>query len=241
MAKAPPVVMFLPGLDGTGDLFAPLLAELPEAFEARVVQYPPDRSLGYEALASLIARHLPGTQPFALVGESFSGPLALMVAAKAPPGLASVALVASFHRRPVAPWLAALRPMVSAIFSRPPPEFVVRHLLAGSDASADLIAKFRSAVAGVRPEVLSARVHAALDVDASGALAACRVPLLYLGGTEDRLLRRAIPAEIRAILPSAEVRQLAAPHLVLQRRPREAAAALIDFLARSAHADLRSR
>ena len=231
MAKAPPLIMFLPGLDGTGDLFAPLLAELPEAIEARVVQYPPDRSLGYEALATLIEGQLPATQPFALVGESFSGPLALMVAAKAPPGLAAVALVASFHRHPVPPWLAALQPMVSAIFSRPPPEFVVRHLLAGSDAPADLIAQFRAAVARVRPEVLSARVRAALDVDASDALAACRVPLLYLGGTEDRLLRRAIPDEIQTIHPSAEVRHLAAPHLLLQRLPREAAAALSEFCA----------
>ncbi len=223
--------MLLPGLDGTGDLFAPLLAELPEAFETRVVRYPHDHLLGYEALASLIEEQLPTSQTFALVGESFSGPLALMVAAKAPPGLAAVALVASFHRRPVAPWLAALRPMMSAILSRPPPELVVRHLLAGSEAPADLIAKFRAAVARVRPEVLSARVRAALDVDASDALAACRVPLLYLGGTEDRLLRRAIPDEIRAILPSAEVHQLPAPHLILQRRPHEAAAALRDFCA----------
>lgn len=222
--------MLLPGLDGTGDLFAPLLAELPRAFEASVVRYPADRPLGYEELASLVEGQLPARRPFVLLGESFSGPIALRVAAKAPLGLAAVVLAASFHRRPVAPWLAALRPMTRAIFSRPPPELVVRHLLAGPNAPADLVAKVRAAVARVRPEILSARVRAALDVDASGALAACRVPLLYLGGTEDRLLRRGIPSEVRAILPSAEVRLLEAPHLVLQRRPGEAAAALGDFL-----------
>lgn len=233
MATAP-LVMLLPGLDGTGDLFAPLISELPGSFEARVVRYPPDRSLGYEALTSLVEGQLPARRPFVLLGESFSGPIALKVAAKAPPGLAAVVLAASFHRRPVALWLAALRPMTHAIFSRPPPELVVRHLLAGPNAPADLVAKVRAAVAMVRPEVLSARVRAALDVDASGTLAGCRLPLLYLGGMEDRLLRRAIPGEIRAILPSAEVRLLEAPHLVLQRRPGEAAAALVDFLARAA-------
>ena len=96
-----------------------------------------------------------------------------------------------------------------------------------------LIAEFRAAVASVKPEVLSARVRAALDVDASDELSACHVPLLYLGGTEDRILRSAIPAEILAIQPQADVRFLAAPHLILQRRPREAAAALSDFLAQT--------
>jgi pimeloyl-ACP methyl ester carboxylesterase len=230
MAAAPLLVMFLPGLDGTGRLFAPLLAELPGAFEPKVVQYPPDRALGYEALASLVEAQLPAGRKFALVGESFSGPLAVSIAAKTPQGLVAVVLAASFHRCPVSPWLAAVRPVARAIFARPAPVFVLRHLLAGPDAPAALVEEFRAAVAMVRPEVLSARVRAALDVDASDALSACRVPILYLGGTEDRLLRRAIPEEIRAIRPNVDVRFLASPHLILQRRPREAAAALSDFL-----------
>ena len=49
--------------------------------------------------------------------------------------------------------------MTRAIFSRPPPELVVRHLLAGPNAPADLVAKVRAAVARVRPEILSARAQ----------------------------------------------------------------------------------
>ena len=230
MAEAPLLIMFLPGLDGTGRLFEPLLTELPGAFETKVVRYPPDRVLGYEALTALVEAQLPAGRQFALVGESFSGPIALSIAAKAPAGLVAIVLAASFHRRPVSPWLAALRPVVRAFFARPAPAFILRQLLAGPGALAALIAEFRAAVASVKPEVLSARVRAALDVDASDELSACHVPLLYLGGTEDRILRSAIPAEILAIQPQADVRFLAAPHLILQRRPREAAAALSDFL-----------
>jgi hypothetical protein len=40
MAEPSLPVLFLPGLDGAGRLFAPLLAELTEAFEPRVVAYP---------------------------------------------------------------------------------------------------------------------------------------------------------------------------------------------------------
>jgi pimeloyl-ACP methyl ester carboxylesterase len=131
----------------------------------------------------------------------------------------------------VSPGVAALRPMLGAIFALPAPAFIVRRLLAGREAPAALVEEIRAAVGSVRSEVLSARARAALAVDASDALRACRLPLLYLGGTDDSILRRDVPDELRAIQPGAELRFLVAPHLVLQSRPREAAAALREFLA----------
>lgn len=43
-------LILLPGLDGSGVLFAPLLRHLPPDVEPVVVRYPPDRALGYEEL-----------------------------------------------------------------------------------------------------------------------------------------------------------------------------------------------
>ncbi|NUN50811.1 MAG: pimeloyl-ACP methyl ester esterase, partial [Candidatus Brocadiae bacterium] len=40
-----PVLILLPGLDGSGRLFAPLLAALGTGIEARAIAYPPDRAL----------------------------------------------------------------------------------------------------------------------------------------------------------------------------------------------------
>ena len=76
-------LVLLPGLDGTGLLFQPLVECLPDAIEPVVVSYPPDQKLGYEELLPLVLERLPAA-PFVLLGESFSGPLAVMAAATAP-------------------------------------------------------------------------------------------------------------------------------------------------------------
>ena len=225
-------LVLLPGLDGTGQLFAPFIRAIPESLEPRVITFPRDRVLGYEDLLSLVERQLPAGQPFILVGESFSGPLALMLAAKQPSGLVGLVLVASFHRRPVSPSKAALQPLLPMALRLPLSALAVRSLLAGWDASTSLVSAFRAAIATVEPGVLAARIGAALAVDATRELAGCRVPLLYLGGVRDRLLRRGIPDELRAVRPDAEVHLLAAPHLVLQRQPSQAAGALVDFVGR---------
>ncbi len=230
----PITLVLMPGLDGTGEQFAPLLSALPDSLVPLVVRYPRDRALDYEALLPLVAAQLPTDAPFVLVGESFSGPLAIRIAALAPRGLCALVLVATFHRRPVASWLALARPFARApMFARPPPAFVIRQLLAGSDAPDALVRSFRASSASVRRDVLALRVRAALAVDVSSALAEVRVPIVYFAASHDALLRAAIADELRALVPTLDVRSFATPHLLLQRQPREAAAALAEIAARA--------
>ena len=233
MSPRLPLVL-LPGLDGTGRLFAPLLAELPPSLAPQVVRYSPDEALDYAGLLPRVEAQLPRGGAFALLGESFSGPLALELSARRPAGLAAVVLVATFHRRPTAAALAALRPLVRApAFSLPLPRFLVRALLAGGDADAALVEEMRGALASVRPEVLAARARAALGADASAAARAVQVPALYLLARRDALMRQALAEELRALVPQLEVAAIDAPHLVLQRAPEASAQALAAFLRRA--------
>jgi len=227
-------VLLLPGLEGTGRLFARFLAAATGALDLRVVRYPPLRALGYQALLEFVRDQLPRRGRWALLAESFSGPLGLRLAAEAPPGLAAVALAASFHRRPARRWLTAFRTAAPLFFNVPFPAPLVRALLAGADAPSELVTEVRAAVAAVPGRVMVARAEEALEADASPALAASRLPLLVLAGRNDRLLRRAIPEEIRALRPDAEVHLLDAPHLVLQRQPGRTMALVEDFLGRAA-------
>ena len=224
--------MMLPGLDGSTDLFARFLARATGALDFRRVPYPKDRFLDYADLERMVWPQLPRGEPFAILGESFGGPLAMRIAASAPPGLVAVVLVATFHRRPARPIIARVSPLAPAFFRLPLPPHVVRLLLGGGDAPQDLVEEVRAVVADVPARVMAARARAALSVDASDALRSCPVPVLFLGGRGDRLLRREIPEEIRAIHPGAEIRLLDTPHLVLQRRPREAMALVEEFLLR---------
>jgi len=227
-------VLLLPGLEGSGDLFARFVASGSRTLDLRVLRYPRDRPLGYAELGDLVRAHYPRNRPFVLLGESFSGPLALRLARERPRWLAGVVLAASFHRRPAPPWLAALRPLGPVFFGAPLPAHAVRLLLAGGDGPAELVREVQAAVAAVRARVLLRRAHDALDVDATEALRDCPVPLLVLAGREDRLLRPRIPGEIRAIRPDAEVVELDAPHLLLQRQPEVAMSHLESFVARVA-------
>jgi pimeloyl-[acyl-carrier protein] methyl ester esterase len=69
--------ILLPGLDGTGRLFDPLLKELPADLRAEVISYPTDAILDYAALEQFVEAALPRRDPFIIVAESFSGPLAI--------------------------------------------------------------------------------------------------------------------------------------------------------------------
>ena len=66
----------LPGLDGTGLLFDPLLAELPVALDPVVVRYPGDPEASLADLVDTAAESLSGGERWILVAESFSGPIA---------------------------------------------------------------------------------------------------------------------------------------------------------------------
>ncbi len=226
--------MLLPGLDGSTRLFDRFVAASTGALDLRPVPYPADRVLGYRELEALVWPRLPRGEPFAILGESFGGPLALRIAAGKPEGLVCVVLAATFHRRPANPVVARAAPLGPAFFRLPLPPHVVRLLLAGGDAPPELVEEVRDAVRRVPARVLSARAREALAVDASEPLRLCPVPILFLGGKRDRLLRTTLPTEIRALQPRAEVRLLDTPHLVLQRRPAEAMRLVEEFVLRAA-------
>jgi pimeloyl-[acyl-carrier protein] methyl ester esterase len=223
----------LPGLDGTGRLFRPFVERGTGALEFRVISYPPDRFLGYDALEERVRAELPADEPFALLGESFGGPLALRLAASAPPNLVGLVLSASFHRHPATRAISTLRLLSLPYFHLPLPAHGVRIVLAGPDAPDELVHEVQAAAASVKGSVMARRAKAALRVDVSGELRTCPVPVLFLGGKHDRLLRSALPIEVRALRADVEIRMLDAPHLVLQRRPEEAMPLVEDFLLRA--------
>lgn len=233
MAHPRPIpLLLLPGMDGTGRLFAPLLARLPASVEPVVVGYSRDEPLGYDELLALVRARLPDDGPFVVLGESFSGPLALRLAALRPPGLVGAILVASFVASPLrwAPrWAHRLAsPAMFRIFGRLGGRVLGAHLCPD-----EIQALFAAANAAVSPAVLARRAREALAVDLESSLPRLDdLPVLVLAARHDRLLGRAATEAIDRVLPRAEVRWIDAPHLLLQARPDEAAAAIAGFVRR---------
>ena len=101
-------LVLLPGMDGTGELFADFLTALPSWIVPEVIRYPTDRNLSYAQLQAELRPVLSRSGPFVLLAESFSSPLAVRLAADAPSGLRGLVLCAGFVCPPVArsfaPW-----------------------------------------------------------------------------------------------------------------------------------------
>src|SRR4051812_29193076 len=108
-------IILLPGLDGTARLFDPFIYAAPNGF--RLVPFAlPAEPLTYTELADKISAVLPNGR-LAIVAESYSGPLAVAIAARRP--IAGLILCNSFV---VAPRARVLRWLAVSIFLkfRPP-------------------------------------------------------------------------------------------------------------------------
>ena len=55
-SKKSPTLVLLPGLEGAGLLFEPLLAALPSSIRTQVVSYPPDQPLSLAEYAALVRK-----------------------------------------------------------------------------------------------------------------------------------------------------------------------------------------
>jgi pimeloyl-ACP methyl ester carboxylesterase len=212
-------------------LFRPLVERLPPDIEPVVVTYPHDQPLGYDELLPLVLERLPTDRPFALLGESFSGPLAIRAAATRPANLRGVILCASFVRSPLAirpRWLPTLiQPWMFVGFRR----LSQMKALLGDRASPEVRAMLREALSTVQPAVLARRIQAVMQVDVSAELAACPVPILYLRADWDYVVPHRNAAEILAIQPAVRIVSIPASHLLMQTQPDQTIAAIREFLA----------
>src|SRR6185436_10388992 len=180
-------LVLLPGMDGTGDLFEPFLKVLPPTLRPVVVRYPANRWLDDDDLLAQVRSALPVDEPFILLGESFSGPVALSLAAEQPHGLCGVVLAASFARYPNRA-MALFTPMAGRMPLRLLPKPVVGAPLLGRFATAPLQEALHRAVSRVTPTVMAHRFRQVLSFDATGVVARIGVPILCLRASHDRVV-----------------------------------------------------
>jgi pimeloyl-[acyl-carrier protein] methyl ester esterase len=224
-------LILLPGMDGTGLLFQPLLQALGDRYSASVVAYPATEPRSYEELELLILERLPTHENFVIIAESFSGPLALRIAARRPPRLRGIVLCATFVSNPLRILPLWLAPAVRPWMFRLSPKWLQSRVLLGQRAPAELRSLFARAQAAVSPEVFACRTRAILSVDVARELAGCRYPILYLQGRRDRIVAAHNLRLIRTLNPDVAVGEVDAPHLVLQAAPVDSVRHISAFIA----------
>jgi pimeloyl-ACP methyl ester carboxylesterase len=219
-------VVLLPGLDGTDILFQPFVRALPDWIRPKCVKYPRD-DWRYDALLPLARDACRGEGDYFILGWSFSGPLALRLAAESPNGLRGVILSASFVRAPwpVLPWF---RSAVQSPVVRLAP--IASTMLNLGYGNSEFHRDRKAARAGVSPAALAGRARAALGVDVCSELHRCGVPLLYLAGSHDLVVPAWNARIVQKVMPSAEVVTIDGPHLAMRTNPAAAAAAVAAFM-----------
>jgi pimeloyl-ACP methyl ester carboxylesterase len=233
MSSGIPKLVLLPGMDGTGDLFAPFVQALPQGFEVQIVRYPADRALSSPELAQLLESVTVGSEPFVLLAESFSSPLAIEWAATDPPNLRGLVICAGFASSPIPSWLRSICSFLAPMcFLVTPPPIAIKLLLVGTNPPNGMVAAVQSAISSVKQSVLCARLRNILACDVRSALSRVTTPMLFVQAKRDRLVGGTMLEEMRKLKPSATVETIDGPHLLLQREPKGSARAVVRFAAR---------
>jgi pimeloyl-ACP methyl ester carboxylesterase len=223
-----PRLIILPGADGTGFLLKDFVSALGD-LSTTVIVYPNDRALSYEQLVEFVRPQLPASEKYFLLGESFGGPLAILLAHAHRDQVAGVVLCASFARYP-ATMLRALAPLAAFAPIRIAPLSLTSWFLLGNWSTSTLRSNLAHALSSVSTAALRSRLVAALQVDVSSCLPEIKVPLLYLQASHDRVVPESAGNATAAAMPHASIEQIQGPHFLLQAAPIPCAQCIRRFL-----------
>lgn len=224
-------LILLPAFDGTGEMFARLVAALGDAFEPLPIAYPETGPQDYDTLARVILERIGTDRDFVVLGESFAGPLAYRIALAAGDRCRAAVFVATYLRNP-SPWLlkllGALPGRLSAGFvSRP---LVVRLLTLSRAAERAVGREIAANFGSVAPGAIRARLRTigALNGLPDQELA---LPCLYIQAAGDRLVPAERLGDFEALCPNLTVARVAGGHFVAQENPRDCARAVMEKFA----------
>jgi pimeloyl-ACP methyl ester carboxylesterase len=223
-------LLLLPGLDGTDVFFRPLMAALPPTIRARTVCYPDGGANSYEELLGPVRAAAAETGPCWVLGSSFSGPLAVMLAAAHPEHVRGLILAATFLRAPVervALWrLLAVAPVVWLLrAARRVPVWTLRGR--GDPLRVAKAETWRR----VGARTLAARSRAALGADVRSVYNACPQRVLCIAFAADKVVPFSRAAEIVAGRPAAKLVVLPGGHLAMHTDPEPFRDAVAGFMA----------
>jgi pimeloyl-ACP methyl ester carboxylesterase len=224
-------LVLLPGFDGTGDLFAPLIECLPKDIACDIVSYREAKEI--EGYVALVDAALP-SRDAVLIAESFSGPIALELMARNPQRFRCAILCATFAQSPyraltkLARWIPARLFARTALANR-----LLRHYCLSANPDPGLLGAAVNVLESVPAVTVKSRLQLLAKMDVRPRLANVTVPILYLQAAKDKLIGTRLSSELIASLPQVRVAVVDGPHLLLQSRPQECAALIGEFLTTS--------
>jgi len=221
-------LVLLPGMDGTGTLYESFIAALGPGYCVKIVRYPTTEALGYSELEAIARTAIPSEGSFIILGESFSGPIAVSLAATCSSRLKGLILCCTFVKNP-RPIFSGFESFVDKLPVAIMPKTMLNFFLLGSFANDALRSALSRAVSQVSQSAFHARLKAVLSVNVSEKFTALTIPVLYLRASEDRVVPRASSELILLLNSRSKVVQIESPHFLLQSTPIKAAQVVAAF------------
>lgn len=224
-----PTLVLMPGFEGNGKLFAPLIPWLEPHFKLSVIKYPDLNS--FQDYIDCAQNQLPAEPGYSLLAESFSGPVAIALMAQRPGQIGPSVLSSTFARSP----LASLTKMANQV---PQQMFSIGTL---SEYCLDVQAAYDEDLSETQPlplniteqldgVVLRHRIAVMSRIDVSALLPQIEASVLLLHGLRDRVVSDLEARVIEQNLPGVTRIDLDAAHLMLQVRPQLCAEHIIRHI-----------
>lgn len=216
-------------MDGTDVFFRPLIEALPPSVRTIVVTLPATGGGGYADLLDYVRQKVAQLSDFYVLGSSFSGPLAVMLAASEPERIRGIILSATFVTSP-RPRLSRFRflmcaPIVGTI------RFLRRLPIWLGKSPEDPIRKAKAETwTRVSSFTLATRIRALLAVDARVELRECRQPILCVIFDDDEAVPQEKATEITCEASHVKRVTLRGPHLAMVRNPAPLAREVSNFI-----------
>lgn len=219
----------LPGFDGSGQLFRPLIDALGASCHCVPVRYANHSQVsGY---VDQIKKTCRDQGPVIVVAESFSGPLAVELMADPDSPVVAGVLSATFAKPPLALIISLAQKLRLASLTLPAvSEQVLRLFCLNGVRDIGLIREIVSVVRKVDAPVMESRITALTHMDATERLPQVTQPVLLLHAAEDRVLRRRFSAHLSEGLANVREVTVPGPHLLLQASAQACAAQIAHFI-----------
>ncbi|MCP4875204.1 MAG: alpha/beta hydrolase [Gammaproteobacteria bacterium] len=222
-------VVFMPGLDGTGKLFTPIIPLLDSHFDLSFITYPDLNS--FSDYIECAQNQLPPTAEFSLVAESLSSPVALALMAQQPDQIGPSVLSAGFARSPLAAMTHIANHIPEQMFSIGAlSEFWLDVQTSNDQDFSETQPLPLNVTEQIDGEVLKHRLSVMSRIDVSALLPSIEIPILYLRAVHDRILSEGDAQMMQQLLPNVKRVDIDAPHLLLQTQPQQCAELIVKHI-----------
>lgn len=224
-------LILMPGLDGTGKLFKPLIDALGNEVTTHIISYPSETHLTYDKLSEYLKNQLIDIdEQIVLLAESYSGPVALKLLKDPLPNIKAVIFSATFCESPksLLIFLGRILPLAQ-ILKIPMPIPFIKFFCLGSDISSETVNIFKKTIAKSNFRVLAKRIveisRLKLFKPEMG-----KIPCCYIQAQMDKLVPSDCFDSFKKIIPQIELIKIKGPHFILQSRPHECKEIIAKFI-----------